>query len=512
MEFQFPSFPLLLAFLIFMLILLKISTHGKKSRSKSSTLNLPPGPLKLPVIGNLHNLVCSLPHQRLRDLSNKNGPLMFLQLGEVPHVVVSSPEIAQEIFRVHDINFCERPFILSARMNYLIDIAFAAYGDYWRQLRKICKEELLSSKRVESFRSIREEEVSNLIGDIVSITRKGEVPINLSEKIFSMTYGITARASFGKKCSEQEAFISSVKEGLKIAGGFNLSDMFPSQRWLNWLSPVGWELEKNFRVTDKIFENIISEFKADKATRDPARMAEEKCLLDVLFDLQENGGLAVPLEKKNIKAVLSDVFAAGSETSSVTVEWAMLEMLKNPKVMENAQAEVRQLFGKMGNVDETSLYKLKYLKLIIKETLRLHPPAPLLLPRQARESCVINGFHIPAKTNVLVNAWAIGRDPRYWSDAESFKPERFLESSIDFKGTNFEFIPFGAGRRMCPGITFAMADIELPLAQLLFQFDWKLPEGINHENLNMTERFGLSVRRKEDLYIIPVPYNSSRSG
>ena len=206
------------------------------------------------------------------------------------------------------------------------------------------------------------------------------------------------------------------------------------------------------------------------------------------------------------------MFAAGSETSSVTVEWAMLEMLKNPKVMEKAQAEVRQVFGKMGNVDETSLYRLKYLKLIIKETLRLHPPGPLLLPRQARESCVINGFHIPAKTNVLVNAWAIGRDPRYWSDAESFKPERFLESSIDFKGTNFEFIPFGAGRRMCPGITFAMADIELPLAQFLFQFDWKLPEGINHENLNMTERFGLSVRRKEDLYLIPVPYNSSRSG
>ncbi|KAL5546446.1 hypothetical protein UlMin_006133 [Ulmus minor] len=511
MEFQFPSFPLLLAFLIFMLILLKISTRGKKSRSKSTPLNLPPGPLKLPVIGNLHNLVCSLPHQRLRDLSNKYGPLMSLQLGEVPHVVVSSPEIAREIFRVHDINFSDRPFIVAARMFYSIDIALAPYGDYWRQLRKICKEELLSLKRVESFRSIREEEVSNLTGDLVSSARRGEVPINLSEKILSMTYGIAARASFGKKCSEQEAFISSVKDGMKISGGFSLSDMFPSQRWLYWLSPAAWEIEKNFRVTDKILENIISENKADRATRDP-RMSDEKCLLDVLLDLQENGGLAIPLEMKNIKAVILDVFVGGSDTTSVTIEWAMLEMLKNPKVMEKAQAEVRQVFGKIGNVDETRLYKLKYLKSIIKETLRLHPPAPLLLPRQARESCVINGFHIPAKTNVLVNGYVIGRDPKYWSDAESFKPERFLETSIDFKGTNFEFIPFGAGRRICPGMTFAIAGIELLLAHLLFQFDWKLPQGINHENLSMTEIFGLTVKRKEDLYLIPLPYNSSRSG
>ncbi|KAL5578103.1 hypothetical protein UlMin_019802 [Ulmus minor] len=195
-----------------------------------------------------------------------------------------------------------------------------------------------------------------------------------------MTYEITARASFGKKCSEQEAFKSSVKEGTKIAGGFSLLDMFPSQRWLYWLSPFGWELEKNFRVTDKIFENIISEFK----------------------QIRQLGILLGWLRKNAFLMFFSifrrmDVFIGGSETSSVTVEWAMLEMLKNPKVMENVQAEVRQVFGKMGNVDETSLYKLKYLKLIIKENLRLHPPAPLLLPRQARESCVINGFHIPAK-------------------------------------------------------------------------------------------------------------------
>ena len=203
------------------------------------------------------------------------------------------------------------------------------------------------------------------------------------------------------------------------------------------------------------------------------------------------------------------MFIAGSETSSTVVEWAMLEMLKNPRLMEKAQAEVRQVFGRKGNVDETCLHELKFLKLIIKETLRLHPPSPFLLPRESRESCVINGYEIPAKTRVLVNAWAIGRDPRYWTEAERFYPERFTDSTIDFRGTNFEFIPFGAGRRICPGISFAIANIELPLAQCLYHFDWKFPSGSTRESLDMTESFGMTVRRKEDLYLIAVPCNST---
>lgn len=178
---------------------------------------------------------------------------------------------------------------------------------------------------------------------------------------------------------------------------------------------------------------------------------------------------------------------------------------------EKAQAEVRQVFRGKEKVEETCLPKLKYLNLIIKETLRLHPPEPFLLPRESRERCAINGYDLPAKIKVIVNAWAIGRDPRYWTKAEQFYPERFIDSSVDFKGTNFEFIPFDAGRRMYPRISFALADIELPLAALPFHFDWKLPSRTTHENLDMTESFGLTMRRKEDLYEIPVPFSSSRS-
>jgi cytochrome P450 len=198
------------------------------------------------------------------------------------------------------------------------------------------------------------------------------------------------------------------------------------------------------------------------------------------------------------------MFTAGGETSSGAVLWGMSEMVKNPKVMEEAQSEVRRVFDKKGFVDETEFHQLVYLKSVIKETLRLHPSLPLLLPRESRERCKINGYEIPAKTRILVNAWAIGRDPRYWIEAESFKPERFANSLIDFNGTNFEYIPFGAGRRMCPGLAFGIPNVELPLAQLLYHFDWKLPNGMKNEELDMAESFGISVGRKHDLCLIPI--------
>ena len=204
-----------------------------------------------------------------------------------------------------------------------------------------------------------------------------------------------------------------------------------------------------------------------------------------------------------------DVFLAGTETSSTIVEWTMSEMLKNPRVMKKAQTEVRKIFKKKGYIDEADLDKLSYMKLVIKESMRLHPAAPLLLPRESGDKCEINGYEIPVKSKVIVNAWAIGRDPETWIDAESFDPERFEDSSIDYKGTNFQYIPFGAGRRICPGISFGLANVELPLANLLYHFDWELPDGRKFEDLDMTEVFGAAVKRKSDLYVIPIPYHPS---
>ncbi|XP_026378719.1 cytochrome P450 71D10-like [Papaver somniferum] len=205
-----------------------------------------------------------------------------------------------------------------------------------------------------------------------------------------------------------------------------------------------------------------------------------------------------------------DIFGAGSDTASVTVEWAMSELLKNPGIMKKAQAEVRHVLNKNKKVDERELHQLSYLKQVVYETLRLHPPNPFLLPRQTRERCDINGYEIPAKTKVTINYVAIGRDPEYWSDAEIFNPERFEDSSISYKRTSFEYIPFGAGRRMCPGMGFGMTMVELMLSQLLYHFDWKLANGVKPQELDMSESFGLTLKRKNGLHVIPVAYSAQQ--
>lgn len=436
---------------------------------------------------------------------------MHLRLGEVSTVVISSPDLAKEVMKTHDANFAYRPPLLASRiMSYdFTDIAFAPYGDYWRQLRKICITELLSPRRVQLFRSVREDEVSNLISSILTSSENGKNPINISDKIASLIYGITATSAFGKKCEKekQDAFIGVVTEVAELIGGFCLADLYPSVKVLPQLTGMEQRLEKLHHRADDILETIVTEHKERRKLVKPVKGEESEDLVDVLLRVQEGGDLANPLTPDNVKAVLNDMFSAGSETSAATIEWAMSEMVKNPNVMKKAQAEVRQAFVGKATVDEVGIQELKFLKLIIKETLRLHPPVPLLLQRENMEKCKLDGYEMPVKTKVIVNAWAIGRDPKCWTEPERFYPERFLESLIDYKGTDFEYIPFGAGRRICPGISFAMASVELSLAKMLFHFDWKLPNGMKEHDLDMNESFGLTMRRKTDLYVVPTPYH-----
>lgn len=207
------------------------------------------------------------------------------------------------------------------------------------------------------------------------------------------------------------------------------------------------------------------------------------------------------------------MFAAGSDTSATAIEWTMSELMKNPSVRNKLQSEIREAFKENNKIHEIDLHKLSYLKSVIKETMRLHPPVPLLLPRECIEPCKIGGYEIPIKTKVIVNAWLLGRDPKYWYDAEKFIPERFDGSGFDYSKVNnsFEYIPFGAGRRVCPGILFGVANIELPLVALLYHFDWELPNGMKVEELDMDEAFGAAVARRNNLYLIPTIYLRKRS-
>lgn len=244
----------------------------------------------------------SLPHHTLRDLAKKYGPLMQLQLGEVYTIIVSSPETAREVYKTHDINFSQRPYLLASRiLSYgSTSIGFSPYGNYWRQLRKICILEMLSAKRIQTFRLIREEEVSKLVQ---SISSSAGSPINLSGNIFSLMYSVTSRAAFGMKSKDQEEFILAMKEVMELASGFSISDMYPSIKLLEVISLLRPKLEKLQKKVDGVLDCIIIKHKERKRSGISSD-GEVEDLLDVLLKLQDHDDLEFPLTTDNIKAVI----------------------------------------------------------------------------------------------------------------------------------------------------------------------------------------------------------------
>ncbi|MCD7458695.1 hypothetical protein HAX54_038911 [Datura stramonium] len=490
---MFFNFFSLFLFVCFLFLLMK----WKNSNSQISK-RLPPGPWKLPLLGSMFHLLGGPPHRVLRDLAKKYGPFMHLQLGEVSLVVVTSPDMAKQVLKTHDLAFASRPILVAAEIVCYngSDIVFSPYGDYWRQMRKICLLELLSAKNVKSFSSIRRDEVHSMIEFFRSSYGK---PVNATKRIFQFASSMTCRSAFGKVFKEQDELILLVKKVSRLMEGFDVADIFPSLKFLHVLCGMKGRIMDVHHELDAILEKIINEHKKN------GEIGGEG-LIGVLLRLMKEGGLQFPITNDNIKAIIFDIFAAGTETSSATIDWAMVEMMRNPSVLAKAQAEVRNAFSGKETFDENDVEELKYLKLVIKESFRLHPPFPLLLPRECREEADINGYTIPLKTKVMVNVWAIGRDPKYWNDAESFKPERFENNSIDFVGNNFEYLPFGSGRRICPGISFGLANVYFPLAKLLYHFDWKLPSGVNPCDLDLTESAGATCARQNNLYLIATPY------
>ncbi|KAK9104304.1 hypothetical protein Scep_021148 [Stephania cephalantha] len=494
---------LILATTLVVVFKLLNSLSYAQSRRK---VNLPPGPPKLPIIGNLHQL-SNQPHLSLHHLSNKFGPIFHLKLGEIPTVVISSAKIAKEAFKNHDISLSSRPRLFPAK--YLIynctDISFAPYGPYWRHVRKICILELLNTKRVQSFSFVREEEVAKLV------RRIGEGypdTINLSKKLMAFANDIIRRTAFGRCFTEElgedddeEEFHAMLAESQVLLGEFSVGDYFPSMEWIHTLTGRKARLVRLFRRFDRFFDRMIEEHM--NSTR--VRVDHNKDLIDVLLDIQQNGSLDMPLAMDNIKAIIMNMFGAGTDSIFVALDWGMTELLLNPKVMQKAQMEVRRVVGERRTVVDSDLTQLHYIKAVLKEILRLHPPVPLSVPRESMEDITIDGYEIPAKTRFFINVWAMARDPDTWESPETFKPERFIDSSIDFRGQDFEFIPFGAGRRMCPAITFGTATIELALAQLLHSFDWELPQGVTAENLDLSEEFGITMRRSSDLIVLAKP-------
>ncbi|KAJ4830887.1 hypothetical protein Tsubulata_011111 [Turnera subulata] len=494
------SVPFILCLLLLSLLLLvyKFTGHGRINQL------LPPSPPKLPVIGNLHQLG-KLPHRSLRALSEKYGPLMLLHLGQAPTLVVSSADTAREVMKTHDTVFSNRPKTTAADIFFYgcVDVGFSPYGEYWRQAKKICVLELLSGKRVQSFHYVMEEEVKGLVDRIRCASLEGS-SVNLSEMLVATSNNVISRCVLGRKADEE---VGKSKYGelsrrlLQQFTDFSFGDILSSLGWMDYITGLVPKLKATSRAFDALLDKVIEEHNI-RDKDDDERFAGND-FVHILLRHQKCDRLDIPLTRDNLKAILMDMFVGGTDTSSTTLEWAMAELLKNPNVARKVQEEVRSIVRKKPKVEPADIKQMYYLKCIIKETLRLHPAAPLLVPRETSSSVEIGRYRIPPKTRVLVNALAIQTDPKLWRNPEGFSPERFENNPTDYKCQEYHLIPFGGGRRMCPGITFGVTFMELLLANLLYWFDWKLANEEPGEDLDMTECFGLTVHKKVPLYVVP---------
>uniref|UniRef100_A0A0D9VHC9 Cytochrome P450 n=1 Tax=Leersia perrieri TaxID=77586 RepID=A0A0D9VHC9_9ORYZ len=466
-------------------------------------LNLPPGPWTLPLIGSIHHLASSdSVHRVLRRLAREHGPLMQLWFGEVPTLIVSSPEAAQEILKNHDLTFADR-HLTSTTAAFSFggnDVVFGAYGERWRQLRKLLTQELLTAARVRSFRRIREEEVARLVRGIAA-SADGATAVNLSEMVANMINDTVVRCSVGSRCRHSGEYLAALRAMARQTSGLSIADLFPSSKLASAVAIAPRMAVANRGKMERIIGQIIQE---RREQMESGNETESKCSLDVLLKIQKEGGTPIAVTNEVIVVLLMDMFAGGSDTSSTTLIWTMAELIRSPRVMAKVQSEIRQTFQGKSTITEDDLAQLSYLKMVMKEALRLHCPAPLLAPRRCRETCKIMGYDVPKGTSVFVNVWAMCRDSKYWEDAEEFKPERFENNNIEYKGNNFEFLPFGSGRRICAGINLGLANMEFALVNLLYHFDWKLPNGMLPEDLDMSEAPGLVAAKGTSLSACPV--------
>ncbi|PIA50604.1 hypothetical protein AQUCO_01200067v1 [Aquilegia coerulea] len=470
-------------------------------RPRTNKLNLPPSPSKLPIIGNLHQLG-TLPHRSLQSLARKHGPLMLLHLGQTPALIVSSDDAAKEVIQIQDFNFCNRPRMSFAeRLLYSSkDLAFSPYGEYWKQMRKISTQHLLSGHRVESFRTVREEEANIMIDKIHEYCSSASSVVNLSELIYSFTNNVVCRVAMGRKFDAGEGakkFSELITEFMNLIGVFNVADYIPWLSIINNFNGLNARVRKSSKEMDCFLESVIQDH------IDPKKKTNSgvEDFIDVLLGMQNDSTNRVSFARDNIKAVILDMFAAGTDTSAVTLVWAMTELIKHPEIMKEVQAEIREISKGKLHITEDDLGQMHYLKMVIKEALRLHSPASIFVPHESIQDTKLLGYDIPAKTRIFINQWAIANDPMLWDEPEEFRPKRFLNTSIDYQGKDFKFFPFGAGRR---GL-FATPNMELPLANLLYHFNWSLPNGLKSKDVDVAEEFGIILHKKSPLLLVPTP-------
>lgn len=497
------------------ILLLVFYRGGLRQKAQQKGGNrMPPGPQPWPIIGNL-DLLSPLTHHDFQRIAKVYGPIFRLRLGWKETIVVSSPEIAEEILKTNDAAFSSRPKLSQFEIIFYNgqSVAAAPYGPYWRYARKVFTLELLTNKRIQQFQNFRKDEVLGGLQSIIDSCKDGNA-VKLHPQIGQMTMNNITRMMMNKtyfgpnasatNLAEAREFKETMKDLIEMFLVFDLGDYIP------FLKP--FDLQGNrkrmrsvVKKNDQFIDKLIEERRRLRSLRQKSSQEEEvQDLLDILLT-RSTAVNEKPLTEEQIKGILLDVLLDGTDTTSISVEWAMTELLRHPTILKKAQDELDAVVGRDRLVEEADLHHLKYLKCIAKEALRLHCVGPIMLPHECIEACEVAGYHIPVKSQVFVNVYAIARDPGVWERALEFYPERFLSTNIDVHGNNFELLPFGSGRRGCPGKNLGLVLMEYILAAFVHACDWSLPAGVRCEDVDLGEAPGSAVCKAIPLEAVATP-------
>ncbi|XP_015571012.2 cytochrome P450 93A2 [Ricinus communis] len=505
-------------FLLWLVSTFLVRAILSRTRSKAQ---LPPSPISLPIIGHLH-LLRPIPHQALHKLSQRFGPLFHLSFGSVPCVVVSSPEMAKEFLKTHEMSFCNRPSTAAVRcLTYgASGFSFAPYGPYWKFMKQICMTQLLGGRTLDSFSDVRRQEIGTFLKLMLQKSQQGK-EVNLGEELMNFANNIISRMTMGKRCSTTDDEAGDVRKLIEevgvLTGEFNFQDYIWFCKNID-IQGFGKRLKKVQVRLDAMMESILKEHEEVRTMMKNSELGDndaKKDLVDILLDIMEDESSEMRLSRESVKAFILEMFTTGTGTSAGVIQWAMAELINHPNIFKKAREEIDSVVGKNRLIKELDIQSLPYLQAIIKETLRLHPSGPLFT-RESSQDCNIGGYQIPAKTRLIVNVWAIGRDPNYWENPMEFKPERFMSEEdctmssplTDVRGQHYHLLPFGSGRRSCPGTSLALQVIQTTLGSMVQCFDWKIINGDNNNsngnNIDMSEAAGISLEMANPLMCEPV--------
>ncbi|RYR67855.1 hypothetical protein Ahy_A03g014306 [Arachis hypogaea] len=470
-------------------------------KRKHHDRSLPPGPPAFPVFGNLPMLLGKFPHRTLQAMAQKYGPIMSLRLGQIPALIVSNSEAAEMFLKTHDASFASRRKTQASEyVSYgSKGLLFSEYGTYWRNMKRLCTSQLLSASKVSSFAGVREREVEATVKSIKRAAARGEA-VNITEAVNHLVEDTT---------DNEVDLTALVHDAISVSGAFNIADYVPWLGSFDLLLGSTRRLKKIAKAVDQVLEKIIEEHHTRGSGSGACHASRDhRDFIDILLSLMNQpvdprDEQSQVMDRTNVKAILLDTIAGSFETSATVIVWVLSELLKHPRVMRNLQDELANLVGLNKFVQETHLANLSYLDIVIKETLRLHP-AGAFFPRETIKDTMVNGYHIREKTIIIINLWALGRDPKAWSNnANEFYPERFLTKNFDYRGYSFQFIPFGSGSRGCPGIHLGLTMVKLIVAQLVHCFTWELPSNMTPDELDMNEKFALTLTKAKNLHAVP---------